>query len=394
MPPFPFSLGSRILSNSLGMPPELPCCFRVCLSNQYKLTQNSNPIRHCILTCRCQSCLALLHTWPDTSVAPFCSNPPLKGPPKSFLRHPLPIGAMGKRAKPTAAVSADEASRFASKMVKMAQDDTEDQILELIRKDPSLGPKVLMMLQKGMLCQQPTDVDRIPSCANKWNLLGKDRCVSLLCSLSDQLTAQVLEKWPKKDVETLLAFSLDVEDASALPSKRMAGVQQWVRTRVALVGDRLQSLVFTEDTPKRVDWQKFGVFEIIPAAGGEGKLIRHRMHNDLKVALPAELAAAPNLSLVGNYSASKAMLKTDLTQVSVLKIFRRENVELPMPLFEKAVSDAASSPRSATLSCSDEPNLASPRSAPESASPVGVPFLPLPRGNGSAARAVQHEQEE
>jgi hypothetical protein len=305
---------------------------------------------------------------------------------------------MGKRAKPTAPVSADEASRFASKMMKMAQDDTEDQILELIRKDPSLGPKVLMMLQKGMLCQQPANVDRIPSCANKWNLLGKDRCITLLSGLSDQLTAQVLEKWPKKDVETLLAFTLDVEDASALPSKRMAGVQQWVRTRAALVGDRLQSLAFTEDTPKRVDWQKFGVFEIIPAADGdEGRFIRHRMQNDLKVALPAELAAAPNLSLVSNYSASKAMLKTELTTVSVLKIFRRENVELPMPLFERAVSDANSSPRSvATLSYSDEPNLQSPRSAPEpeSASPAGVPFLPLPSGSGSAAPAAQHEQEE
>jgi hypothetical protein len=304
---------------------------------------------------------------------------------------------MGKRAKPLLPVSADEASRFANKMLKMAQDDTEDQILELIRKDPSLGPKVLMMLQKGMLCPQPVNGDRIPSCANKWNLLGKDRCIALLSCLSDELTAPLLDKWPKKDVETLLAFALDVEDSSALPSKRMSGVQQWVRTRASLVGDRLQSVAFTEDTPKKVDWQKFGVFEIIPAAGGEGKLIRHRLNNEVSVALPAELEVAPNLSLVGNYSASKALLKTDLTQVSVLKIFRRHSVEIPMPLFERAVSDAASSPRSATTlsNVSEEAYAASPRSAPESASPAAVPSLPLPRGNGSAATAPesQHGQE-
>ena len=119
--------------------------------------------------------------------------------------------------------------------------------------------------------------------------------------------------------------------------------------------------------------------------------------SEVSVALPAELEAAPNLTLISNYSASKAVLKTDLTQVSVLKIFRRHNVEIPMPLFERAVSDANSSPRSvATLSYSDEPNLQSPRSAPEpeSASPAGVPFLPLPSGSGSAAPAAQHEQEE
>ena len=60
---------------------------------------------------------------------------------------------MGKRAKQSA-VGADEATRFASKVMKMANDEIEEAIIEVIRKDPSLGPRVLTMLQKGMLTQQ------------------------------------------------------------------------------------------------------------------------------------------------------------------------------------------------------------------------------------------------
>jgi len=381
--PFPFSLGSRVLSNSVGMPPELPCCFRVCLSNHDKLILYEIAIQDDVAFLLAVASLALpcctldlVLPWPLFAQTPF-----LEGRPNIFVWPPLPSALMMPAGLPT---------RF----LKMAEDDIEDQILELIREDPSLGPKVLMMLQNGMLCPQPVNGED-----PKWNLLGKDRCIALLSCLSDKLTAPLLDKWPKEDVETLLAFALDVEDSWGLgllgvwgPAERMSEVQQWVRTRASLVGDRLQSVVFTEDTPKKVDWQKFGVFEIIPAAGGQGKLIRHRLNNEVSVALPAELEVAPNLTLIGNYSASKALLKTDLTQVSVLKIFRRHNVEIPMPLFERA-----SSPRSATTlsNVSEEANAASPRSAPESASPAAVPSLPLPRGNGSAANAPesQHGQE-
>lgn len=286
---------------------------------------------------------------------------------------------MGKRGAKIA--NRDEAAKFANKVMKMAEDDTENQILELIRKDPSLGPKVLVMLQKDMLSNQAVNGDKIPSCINKWNLLGKDRCITLLQSLSQQLLPSVTEKWSKRDVETLLAFALDVEDSSALPSKKMSGIQAWVTTRASAVGDRIEGLTFTSDSPKKVDWDKSGVFEIKDIEGS--KVIQLRLQNDIKVTLPAEFAAASSLSMVCNFSASKAMLKTELTSVSVAKIFKRGNVNLPMPLFDKTVSEAASSPRSSTMSVD---GFSSPVvSFPSPASPqLGLLGLPAPPGTGSA----------
>ena len=301
---------------------------------------------------------------------------------------------MGKRPK-NPALNADEATRFASKVMKMAADDTENQILEMIRRDPSLGPRVLTMLQKGMLNQQAaTSADRIPPGSNKWNLLGKERCITLLNSLTSNLSQSLLEKWTKKDVETLLSFALDVEDSSALPSKRMSGVQEWVTTRAQEVGGRLRNVALTDDTPQKVDWQKFGVFEVVePESNDMPKVIRHRLTQSIKVSLPAEFAAASSLTLVGNYSASKAMLKTDFTTVSVAKIFKRDGVELPMPLFEKSVSEAASSPRSSTASLEDNASVRSPGMFSHP-SPTGTSSpLPMPLGgSGSASARADDEQ--
>jgi len=89
---FPFSLGSRVLSNSVGMPPELPCCFRVCLSNHDKFILHEIAIQDDVAFLLAVASLALPCCTLDL-VLPlplFAQTPFLKVGPKSSCGLPLP----------------------------------------------------------------------------------------------------------------------------------------------------------------------------------------------------------------------------------------------------------------------------------------------------------------
>lgn len=214
-----------------------------------------------------------------------------------------------------------------------------ERLNELLHADEELASTVLHMVEHNRLTVKDS-VDevngelRIASSQNKYGMLNKAMCVSLMSEFGSSVVFQHL---PVSGLRVLLCFCLCVELSCALYSKHLPTLRSWVKTRYQAVGARLQHVVWktipgmfdSGPASKEPDWSQ-GCFSIVDEDGK--KLIKHIQ--GALVMLPDDFDA---LRIACNNSESKAVFQGALSDVLVKKIFAKGGVEVPVPLNESRV---------------------------------------------------------
>lgn len=239
-----------------------------------------------------------------------------------------------------AKVEATAINELVGHVVEELDNDTEQEILKYLRKDRTLGPKVLGMLRKRVFEKSEEasinegDLEEIlPSTLNKWDLIGKARTQVLLQKFNPDLNEQITDPWNKGECCECLGWAMNVDPKSAIPNKKFGECMEYAIEHYKANDEPLAQLVFKEvvvGTGKKairkkvIDFDKVGTFVVDKEQG----TLTHRKEN-LVAKLPQHMLEDASFAIVQNYSETKAMVRTTFNDTPVLRIFAlgKQNIQ-------------------------------------------------------------------
>ena len=139
-------------------------------------------------------------------------------------------------------------------------------------KDPEVAKKLAFIitnkkLQMKKKSRKGADDEKMPTCVNKFDLLGGDRFKLILKHIDVNIDADQLDMMLLEGLRELVVFALNLEVGCALPTKLWGQLKAECKARYeALGGKRLKLVVFvTKGEGKRkyveVDWKQGGCYK-------------------------------------------------------------------------------------------------------------------------------------
>ena len=128
---------------------------------------------------------------------------------------------------------------------------------EAMNKDPQLALRFEYMVTSRQfngkkVCDDP-DAELLPSCCNKYHLLGTIRIVELLLYCEPSLSDKILAGMKKDDLEELQDFAFCLARPCAVPSKTWGVLKVETRNRyISIGGRRLMVVKFVKHGDKNV----------------------------------------------------------------------------------------------------------------------------------------------
>ena len=127
---------------------------------------------------------------------------------------------------------------------------------EAMNKDPQLALRFEYMVTSRQfngkkVCDDP-DAELLPSCCNKYHLLGTKRIVELLLYCEPSLSDKILAGMKKDDLEELQDFAFCLAKPCAVPSKTWGVLKKETRSRyISIGGRRLMVVKFVKHGGKK-----------------------------------------------------------------------------------------------------------------------------------------------
>lgn len=222
----------------------------------------------------------------------------------------------------------EQVQSFVDSVSAQAEEITMSRIKDYISKNPSLGPRILALLDGGYFENKPaSSEEKLKAQQNKFSLIPKEHLKTILRQMKVGLSDEQLDVLKADDLVGLLSFGIGVEASSALPSLGVKSLSNLVAARyLELGGQRLQQVPLLPSG--KVDWSKIGAFRVV-MKGGKAH-IRHEASGN-EIVVPTELSGS-DLVLSRNSSETKAKIGTDLVSIMVQRIFSKGGILLPAPL--------------------------------------------------------------
>ena len=114
-------------------------------------------------------------------------------------------------------------------------------------KDAQIALRFEYLVDKDVLKKKTKlqgDLATVPPCCNKYDMLGKDRLLELLCDMEPTLDIDTFNLCQLEDLKILVHYALAAARPHAVPSKIWGELKMNSKTRYgALGGNRLQELV-------------------------------------------------------------------------------------------------------------------------------------------------------
>ena len=119
--------------------------------------------------------------------------------------------------------------------------------VNLAMKDPNTAFRLQFIINKNILSKQKAlkgDMAILPTCCNKFDLLGKDRLVELAVYCEEDLDESKLKLMHVDDLKILTDFGHALNRPCAIPSKVWGECKKDSKSRYLALGRRMQYLIF------------------------------------------------------------------------------------------------------------------------------------------------------
>lgn len=228
----------------------------------------------------------------------------------------------------------DDVARLGLNLALKMADANLEEVVTLLRQDPDQTAAVLDLLRRGALKSGGKSAaddagDILRASLNKMNLIPEAMAREFMAPLLPE-AEEFLAGKKKKFLLELLCFVTDVDQGSALCSKRKSVLLATFQARFISKGRRLQGASWTDVDDEARFWQTHGFFRI------DGNQVHHISGG--QCALPAEFQNGAEWQIIDNHSHYKATISCGrFLKVKCVDLFFQSGVSLTKPLYMDAV---------------------------------------------------------